>query len=682
MKISKKIYYKRANTAGVSPQMKRIMKTGGAEKNIGTFFRAASQTRNKHSGCKSAVVYFSLIILSLTAGSVSGAGKTGAEFLKFGTGARPMGMGGAFAAAADSTDAVWWNPGGLSLLKFKELSFMHNEAGEGIRHAYLCYAQPSKKLRGSIGLSITYFSVNDIQGYSSGGVATEEIEASDTAAALAYSRMLLPNFSAGISVKYLMEKLHNKEASALTTTIGALWKSPFEGLKLGAALQNFGGALKFISDEDPLPGNLKFGAAYSARIFGTPLLIATDVNIPYDCTAYINSGAEAVFFNTVAVRAGYKSKDDLANGLRLGGGLKNNNLQIDYAWMPRGYFNDSHRFSVAVRFGNLFRESSIEADIREHLIRGENYFHSGRLINAYREFREILLVAPRHKKARDYMTRIELSIEEVESKKEISNALAKGREMLEKGDLTGATEVFETVLALDPDNEKALESLREIRKRFDEVSRSILADAVKLYQQAEYEKAKKEINRVLVLEPDNKEALKYSALVSEKLKEFARIREELLRKQQQRLRERKIASNMEKANQRFQKEDWDGSINLYKTVLLLDSNNKTAAERISEAYYYKAKTLEQRGNYIEAKENLQKSVKYNSNNSKAKEQLASLNQVMDSKSRELNTLGLKEYSAGNFDKAIKLWQKALRFNEKNIKALGNLKRVRKEMEKK
>jgi len=40
------IYYKRANTAGVSPQMKRIMKTGEAE-----------SMRNKHCGCKPAVVY-------------------------------------------------------------------------------------------------------------------------------------------------------------------------------------------------------------------------------------------------------------------------------------------------------------------------------------------------------------------------------------------------------------------------------------------------------------------------------------------------------------------------------------------------------------------------------------------------------------------------------------------------
>jgi len=40
------LYYKIANTARVSPQVKQIMKTGEAE-----------TMRNKHCGCKPAVVY-------------------------------------------------------------------------------------------------------------------------------------------------------------------------------------------------------------------------------------------------------------------------------------------------------------------------------------------------------------------------------------------------------------------------------------------------------------------------------------------------------------------------------------------------------------------------------------------------------------------------------------------------
>jgi len=53
-------YYKRAKTAGVSPQMKRIMKTGEA----GTM-------RNKHCGCKPAVVYFYIGLFLIISGMLN-----------------------------------------------------------------------------------------------------------------------------------------------------------------------------------------------------------------------------------------------------------------------------------------------------------------------------------------------------------------------------------------------------------------------------------------------------------------------------------------------------------------------------------------------------------------------------------------------------------------------------------
>ena len=51
--------------------------------------------------------------------------KTGASFLNIGVGARPIGMGLAYTAVADDVDAIYWNPGGLSLLNQRQVSAMH-----------------------------------------------------------------------------------------------------------------------------------------------------------------------------------------------------------------------------------------------------------------------------------------------------------------------------------------------------------------------------------------------------------------------------------------------------------------------------------------------------------------------------------------------------------------------------
>ena len=48
-----------------------------------------------------------------------------AEVLTKGVGARPLAMGGAFAAAANDATAAYWNPAGLALIDDIEITTMH-----------------------------------------------------------------------------------------------------------------------------------------------------------------------------------------------------------------------------------------------------------------------------------------------------------------------------------------------------------------------------------------------------------------------------------------------------------------------------------------------------------------------------------------------------------------------------
>src|SRR4029453_19197401 len=52
-----------------------------------------------------------------------------------GSGARALGMGGAFLARADDATAASWNPAGLSYLRLPEVSFVHSGGNLNSREA-------------------------------------------------------------------------------------------------------------------------------------------------------------------------------------------------------------------------------------------------------------------------------------------------------------------------------------------------------------------------------------------------------------------------------------------------------------------------------------------------------------------------------------------------------------------
>ena len=75
---------------------------------------------------------FSLIfiLIALCCHTVAHAAeKYAGDFLTLGVGARPLGMGGSFAAIADDSTAAYWNPAGLGRLRHSEGSLYALQPG-------------------------------------------------------------------------------------------------------------------------------------------------------------------------------------------------------------------------------------------------------------------------------------------------------------------------------------------------------------------------------------------------------------------------------------------------------------------------------------------------------------------------------------------------------------------------
>tara|TARA_A100001037_G_C15124359_1_gene625424 strand:+ start:840 stop:1892 length:1053 start_codon:yes stop_codon:yes gene_type:complete len=318
--------------------------------------------------------------------TITKSGTTAAQFLKVGIGARGTAMGGAFAAMDGDISSMYWNAAGLANLNRLETMFVDGEWLAGIRLQYLAFSIPIHRI-GVLGLSVTNLSVpeNKVRTISEPEGTGEYWGARDLAANLCFARKLSDKFSIGGNIKYIQQTIWHASASTYAADLGALFETPFNGMRLGASISNYGGKMKLdgrdqkISvDPDPLnQGNVEFiNANLETDQFPIPLIFRVglsgelinkqnirlsygiDALHPNDNSEYLNIGIESTFGNLVSIRAGYPSlfKEKSIEGPTFGAGVNYRIwrtatiLKIDYSFADFGPLGDVKRISIGFNF--------------------------------------------------------------------------------------------------------------------------------------------------------------------------------------------------------------------------------------------------------------------------------------------------------------------------------------------
>lgn len=309
-------------------------------------------------------VILGFLVIFLIAGNLfaAGVGTTGAQFLKIDPAARPIGLGGAFSAVVDDSNAVFYNPAGLARQKKNEISGTYLSYFQSINYGSLAVVRPLSI--GSIGLGINYLGVTDIQKRGlidlddpDGTVSPGTFGASDAAVTISFARQnavpsLLENLDLGVNVRFIYSVIDDESAFSTMLDLGSYYPVN-EKFAIALTLQNIGTNVKFKDESDPLPLNLKVGAAYKPI---RNLLIASDINeYVIDQVFYVSLGAEYWIMDVIAIRAGYKygyDTDKLGSsvGLSGGGGFRLFGLGLDYAFAPFGDLGDTHRVSFSATF--------------------------------------------------------------------------------------------------------------------------------------------------------------------------------------------------------------------------------------------------------------------------------------------------------------------------------------------
>ena len=224
-----------------------------------------------------------LLVLSLPVPVLAGPGRTGAQILNLGGGARARALGDAFYAMSGDVTTSLWNPSGLADMPesrlrsgqkgvqasmfYTDYSAPFGEAGEGLYYTFLSGAMPLGDF-GTIGATL------QMQGQGTIAVTTdspdvlrEESLGTNFALTLSYADRITESLAAGINGKIIRMVLGRENGSSYAVDLGAQYLLPFEPVPttIGVAIQNIGPGISFIDENqaDPLPRFLRVGTSVS-----------------------------------------------------------------------------------------------------------------------------------------------------------------------------------------------------------------------------------------------------------------------------------------------------------------------------------------------------------------------------------------------------------------------------------
>ncbi len=276
-------------------------------------------------------------------------GKTGLSFLKFGVGGRASAMGEAFTAVVNDAYSTFWNPAGLAGLQQSQLVFTHTEWLQDISNEFFAFAFPA--FGGGVGVSVYTNNVNGIQRRTtSSAQPIGSVDANDVAFSISYGKNVAESIQAGVTVKYLYEKIFTESSSGYAVDLGVKYHIQNSPLQVGFVVQNLGSMSKLVQESVDLPKTFRGGIQYQIALedFGSSFIFAIDGVKTVDTDFHTNFGAELLLKQKIYLRVGYQAGFDQKS---VGGGLglTFHRYQLDYGYTPfDSNFGEIHRFSFAL----------------------------------------------------------------------------------------------------------------------------------------------------------------------------------------------------------------------------------------------------------------------------------------------------------------------------------------------
>lgn len=287
-------------------------------------------------------------------------GNTSMNFLKIDSGARASALSGAFSSYGDDSYAIFYNPALPLKSSSNKIDLMHYEYFEDLN--YECISAIYRiNYNYSIGLGISYLysgniiktvRADNMEGYSQSG----NFITTDMQILFCNSFRIIEKISLGISIKYLRETIDKESAITFAFDTGLVTKLNLFKFNpdFSISILNLGMPVKFIEKKENLPVLIKSGISFGFSSFGfsnkRELNFIIEVEKPSDSKLNFRLGTEIWFKDIFALRIGYKLGKNTLSSISIGAGIQINKFDLNYAFVPYKYLNDTHRFSIGVKF--------------------------------------------------------------------------------------------------------------------------------------------------------------------------------------------------------------------------------------------------------------------------------------------------------------------------------------------
>jgi len=285
------------------------------------------------------------------------------DLTQAGVGARPTGMGRAYVAVANDSNAVFLNPAGIASAKSWGLTSMSTKLMNRVDYKLLGGIYPTQY--GVFGLG--YIGANTPAGYYTTDkdslTGAVPISYGSSLFVLSYAKKLSiagsSNAAIGANLKVINNGFSGVNASGTGFDLDlGIVATPRKGLTVGAVVQNFlpadmGASVNWNSNtKEGIPSLFKVGASYYLK---PNLLLAGDVDFSATSSrpVTIHTGVEWKPLPLLALRAGLDQNPagkDTVTDFSIGVGLNVKGFQFDYAYKNNSLVEKSnaHYFSLSI----------------------------------------------------------------------------------------------------------------------------------------------------------------------------------------------------------------------------------------------------------------------------------------------------------------------------------------------
>ncbi|MFB6306749.1 MAG: PorV/PorQ family protein [Flavobacteriales bacterium] len=307
------------------------------------------------------------------------AGSSTLSFLKADVSPRSVGMGGSSVAFDKSGYSLANNPAPIVDLENLTFAISDRVYGEGMHQTFLSGIYPVNE-GGSLGFLVNSLTSGEME------VRTEfkpkgngrKFYVNNSAFGVSYSQKFSDRFNAGVTLKYIYEKLDKYTNHTAAFDLGFLYKTDMKDLKFSVVVKNFGinSSLNgsFIQEEFnrttgistenfSIPTVFKIGVSMKPYIKDDQsLLVSAQLNHPNDNAENIRIGAEYQYLDMLYGRLGYMINIEGQTFPTLGIGYKTTvgrfPLTFDYSIEPTDFLGTLHQIGFIFSITDKVKQSS------------------------------------------------------------------------------------------------------------------------------------------------------------------------------------------------------------------------------------------------------------------------------------------------------------------------------------